>query len=184
VLEAAERRFRDSPPSIRGTFEYRSGAETITYELWVDWPAFRLSMSAAATQGATADGTHKPLVIATQDGKAFGVRDPLSSDPYVTRTFGEAPWILGPVLDLFGDSQRLTCTSGQVVGADTVLGRSSILFRCRDPERFDTWVDTRTGLVLREVLTTSTDGEPGWSGFVELQFEPLLDHSLFRPPSV
>ena len=181
-LLAADSRFHTSPPVIHGTYEYRSERETITYELWIDWPAFRFSMTARENDGPPADKIHEPFVVATLDGKRFGVRDPLADGPYVTRSFGETAWILAPLVNYFGPPIML-CTSGHVAGTDEVLGRSAILFRCTD-EPFDSWVDRQTGLVLRQVVPDPDEGEPGWQGFVRIEFDPPLDRSMFDPRSV
>jgi hypothetical protein len=177
-------RFADAPPSIHGAYEYRSQRETITFELWVDWPAFRLTMMAQENSGPTAGEASEALTIATVDGKQFGVRDPASDSTYVTRSLGEAPWVLGPILTFL--ERFPVCVSEDVIANERVLDRPTIRVRCSESEGsedYDSWVDQETGLVLRQVMLAS-DEEPGWSGFVELQFEPELDASLFNPRSV
>ena len=183
VLEAARKRFRNAPPSVHGTYEFRSEGETITYELWVDWPAFRISFTAKENEGPTAGETHEAFTIATLDGKRFGVRDPLASEPYVTRSFGEAMWILGPIHIFLGDLPPW-CGSEGIVGTEQILDRSAIQVRCSENEAFDTWIDEQTGLALRQVLEDPSREEGGWSGFVELEFDPALDETLFDPASV
>jgi hypothetical protein len=184
-LRVAFDRFYDDPPSFHGMYEYRSDGETyVTYELWVDWPAFRLSFSTTERDGPNAGETLDVLTMATPDGKRFGVRDARADEPYVTRSFGEGVWVLGPMLSFFGrDASPIGCIAGRGVGIETVLGRSAILVRCTHYEEQDTWVDRETGLILRQVMADPSE-EPDWLGFVELEFDPGLDPGLFRLDSV
>ena len=123
-----------------------------------------------------------PLIVATLDGKRFGVSDPGSDSKYVTRSFGEAPWVLGPILNLFTDVMQ--CMSEEVLGEERILGRVAIRVRCAEAldveGGFDTWVDRRTGLVLRQLLL-APDQEPRWSGFVQIEFDPEIDPRLLDP---
>jgi hypothetical protein len=111
------------------------------------------------------------------------VREPLSEEPYVTTTLGETPWILGPMIEYFGDSTT-SCASGHVLEAGEILGRPTILFRCTEFESFDTWVDGETGIVLRQEFLDPNEGEPSWAGFTEIEFNPILKRGLFDPGSV
>jgi len=43
ALRTARARISAAPPSFHGIHEYRSERETISHEVWVEWPAFRLS---------------------------------------------------------------------------------------------------------------------------------------------
>ena len=95
-LSEALKRFRNPPPSLHGTYEYRSTDSTLAYELWVDWPAFRLTLTATENAGPTAGEISDPLIIATVDGKRFGVRDPASH-----------ALIRGGSLDTWPDAQLL-----------------------------------------------------------------------------
>lgn len=182
-LRLAFNRFYDDPPSFHGTYEYRTDGQTsVRYELWVDWPAFRLTFEITEREGQDAGETSDVLTIATQDGKRFGVRDVRADEPYVTRSFGEGVWVLGPMLTFFGpDASPLGCLDGHGVGVETILGRSTIVMRCTQYEAQQAWVDQETGLILRQVMT---EGEPDWLGFVDLQFAAELDPSLFHLDSV
>ena len=184
-LRVAFGRFYDDPPSIHGTYEYRSDGETsVSYELWVDWPAFRLSFSLTELEGPHAGETLDVLTVATPDGKRFGVRDARAEAPYVTRSLGEGVWVLGPMLSFIGpEASPLWCLDGRGVGIDTVLDRSAIVMRCTEYEAHDAWVDRETGLILRQVMTDSSE-DPDWLGFVDLEFDPDLDSSLFDLDSV
>jgi hypothetical protein len=181
ALEAARVRFAATPPSVHGIYEYRSGAGTLTYELWVNWPAFRVSFTARENVGSGAEET-QAVTVATLDGKRFGVRDPLSDETYVTRSFGEAPWVIGPMVNFFGDPDP--CAKEQVLGAEEILGREAIRVHCSKFDIYDMWVDRQSGLVLRQVLRAPSDREPGWSGFVELEVDPVLKDGLFDPATV
>jgi hypothetical protein len=181
-LRIAFDRFYDDPPTFHGTYEYRTdGQPTVRYELWVDWPAFRLTFEFTEREGPDAL-ERLDVTVATQDGKRFGVRDVRADEPYVTRSFGERVWILGPMLAFFGpDTSPLGCLDGHGVGVETILGRSTIIMRCTQYQAQQAWVDQETGLILRQVMA---EGEPDWLGFVDLQFAADLDPSLFRPDSV
>jgi hypothetical protein len=181
-LASAFERFRDSPPSIHGTYEYRSERETIRYEMWVDWPAFRFEMSGEEHQGPGAGKTFEAFTVATLDGKRFGVRDPLAEGPYETTNFGEGVWVLGPILDFFGWSP-MSCVKGHAIGTEVILERTTIFFRCTKFDHYDQWIDSETGLVLRQITREPHD-EPGWLGFVDVEFEPPLEPALFDPSSV
>jgi hypothetical protein len=184
ALKVARSRFNDAPPSIRGTYEYRSERETLTYELWIDWPAFRLSLT-GEEHGEPADPEKsEPFVVATLDGERFGVRDPASDSTYVTHSFGEGQWILGPVLAFFGEEIPPWCVDESVVEVEEILGRPAIRIRCSDFEALDAWIDDQTGLLLRQEMEAPNEHEPGWSGFVRIEFDPVLDESLFDPESV
>lgn len=181
ALQAARAQFATSPPSLHGTYEYRSESATLSYELWVDWPAFRVSFTARENVGSGAEET-QPLTVATRDGKRFGVRDPLADETYVTRSLGEAPWVIGPMVNFFGDPDP--CAEETALGVERVLGRPAIRVHCSKFEIYDTWVDERSGIVLRQVLQAPSEREPGWSGFVELEIDPTLDGGMFDPSSV
>ena len=141
-------------------------------------------MTATENAGPTAGEISDPMIIATVDGKRFGVRDPATDEAGIVRSFGEAPWVLGPMLNFFGEeASTLWCVEGSAVGMEEVLQRAAILLRCTEYDAFDAWVDRETGLVLRQVPRVS-DEEPGWFGFVEIEFDPSLDPSLFDPQSV
>lgn len=184
-LSVAFARFRDHPPSIHGTFEYRSEGETyFTYELWVDLPAFRLSLSIREREGPDAGETLQAITVATQDGKRFAVRDAPAKERYITRSFGEGVWVLGPMLEFLApETSPLLCLDGHGIGTESVLGRSAIVMRCTEYEAHDAWVYRETGLILRQVMADSSE-EPDWLGFAELEFEPDLDPGLFVPESV
>lgn len=150
--------------------------------MWVDWPAFRFEMSGEEHDGPDDGEMFEGITVATIDGKRFGVRDPLADAPYVTRDFGEGVWILGPVLDFFGWSP-MTCVEGRPIRSEVILERTTILFRCTRFDRYDQWIDSETGLVLRQITREPND-EPGWLGFVDLEFDPPLEAALFDPSSV
>lgn len=142
-------------------------------------------MTATENAGPTAGEVSEPLIIATVDGKRFGVRDPATDEQYITRSFGEAPRLLGPMLTFLDEDVLISywCVEGTSVGIEEILERSAIRVRCTEHEAFDAWVDRETGLVLRQIPRAS-DEEPGWLGFVGIQFDPALDPSLFDPRSV
>jgi hypothetical protein len=181
ALEAARAEFASSPPSLHGTYEYRSERETLTYELWIDWPAFRVYFTAKESAAPDSEPV-QPLILATPDGKRFGVRDPLSGETYVTRSLGEAPWVIGPIVNFFGDPDP--CARERVVGTEQILERTAIRVHCSKFETYDTWIDRESGLVLRQILWAPSEQEPGWSGFVELEWNPPLDRGLFDPGAV
>jgi hypothetical protein len=116
----------------------------------------------------------RSLTVATLDGKQFGVRDPLSAEAYVTRSFDEAPWVIGPIVNFFGDLNP--CAAETIVGIDRILNRPAIRIHCSKFEIYDTWVDQQSGLLLRQVIQAPSDREPGWSGFIELRSIPLWTH--------
>jgi hypothetical protein len=183
VLTLARGRLASGPPRFYGTYEYRSERETISYELWVDWPAFRLSLTGEENDGPPLE--RPPLIIATLDGKRFGVSDPGSNSTYMTRSFGEAPWVLGPILTFF--EQLPPCVSEDILGKQRILGRVTVRVRCSEhvdiPGGFDAWVDQESGLVLRQVLLEPGQ-EPHWSGFVQLAFDQAIDRATFDPAEV
>jgi hypothetical protein len=180
VLTVARERLVSAPPRFHGVHEYRSRRETISHEVWVEWPAFRLSLTGELNEGPVHE--RPPLIVATLDGKRFGVSDPGSNETYMTRSFGEAPWVLGPILNLFTDVMQ--CMSEEVLGEERILGRVAIRVRCTEAldvdGGFDTWVDRQTGLVLRQILL-DPDQEPRWSGFVQIEFDPDIDPRLLDP---
>jgi hypothetical protein len=183
ALTVARKRLASAPPRFHGTYEYRSERETITYELWVDWPAFRLSFTGEVNNGASQE--RPPFIIATLDGNRFGVSDPGSDSTYMTPSFGGAPWVLGPILTFF--EQLSPCMSEDILGTEHILGRLTVRVRCLDhvdiPGGFDTWVDHETGLVLRQVLL-DPEQEPHWSGFVNLDLDQTIERGMFDPAEV
>ena len=62
-------------------------------------------------------------------------------------------------------------------GGEVILERTTILFRCTRFDRYDQWIDSETGLVLRQITREPND-EPGWLGFVDLEFDPPLEAAL------
>jgi hypothetical protein len=183
ALNVARKRLASAPPRFYGTYEYRSERETIAYELWVDWPAFRLSFTGELNNGPSQE--RPPFIIATLDGKRFGVSDPGSDSTYMTRSFGEAPWVLGPVLTFF--EQLPPCMYEDILGTEHILGRLAIRVRCLEhteiPGGFEEWVDHETGLVLRQVLL-DPEQEPHWSGFVHLELDRTIERTFFDPAEV
>jgi hypothetical protein len=170
-------RFKRTPPAIHATYEARTRAEgtILRDEVWVDWPAFRLVQQVK--------GSRKRLVIATNDGKRFGYRDPASGEVGITRDFGEGAFVLLPVLQYFGEVPAF-CTSPDVMRTESILGRNSIHIGCDDTEGWDQWVDAETGLMLRRVARRPDPQGSSWAGFAKIQFDPVLDQGLFDPRSV
>lgn len=178
-LHAAKDRFLDSPPTFHGTYEYRSDVGTLRYELWVDWPAFRVAFTAGDASSGTVG---RPYVVATLDGKRFGIRDPMSRRTYMTSSLSETPWVFGPLNTFFGDPDP--CALVDAVGVDIVNGRRAIRVRCLRFDKYFMWIDRSTGLELRRVVPKPQAHAPRWSGFVHLNLGVDLDQSLFDPRRV
>jgi hypothetical protein len=179
-LEAAYARFRATPPVIHGVVETRArNGDRSHIELWVDWPAFRIEET---FEGQNVTGGE--LVIATEDGKRFGYRDPLSGDTGITRGFGEGAFVLGPVAQWFGEGGFQPCDGAESLKQDVILGRPAIHVGCSGAQGWDGWVDERTGLRLRYTVRHPDEIHEWFVGYVELGFAPVLDPSLFDPRSV
>jgi hypothetical protein len=180
ALELARDRFVETPPSLQGRYEYRSDGSTISFDVWVEWPAFRLEMSMRGEDGSDAESMD-PIVLVTLDGERFGVRDPRAGEPYVTDSLGEEAWLIGPVASYYGELDL--CASEEVERPVELFGRDALLVRCSDGG-YDTWVDRETGLVLRRLDLQPAPGQPRWSGFTEIEFDPAVSQELFEPASV
>jgi hypothetical protein len=179
-LADALARFQANPPVIHGRIETkaRNGDNSRT-EIWVDWPAFRFEET--FTGENTAGGE---LVVATEDGKLFGYHDPLSDGTGVTRGFGEGAFVLGPVMQWFGEAGVGDCTENVTLDRDVILDRPAIRVGCEDGQGWDVWIDDATGLRLRSTVRRPDRIHEFLVGYVDLEFDPSIDPSLFDPRSI
>ena len=178
-LFAAFRRFAAAPPSIHGLLASHASTagDSIRDELWVDWPSFRLV--------ERFEGGGEPLVVNSRDGKLFGYHDPLSGDTGVTRSFGEGAFVLAPILRYLMPATETvpSCGTDGTLDLESLLGRPTIHLRC-DAQGWDAWVDQATGLVLRQAQDDPGPHGYRWIGFTAIEFDPVVDPSLFDPRSI
>jgi hypothetical protein len=175
ALQRARERFSTDPPAIHGVFEIHEENEQlpIRWELWVRWPAFRVETT---FQG-------NPVVVATQDGKRFNVRD--GDHVGTTNGLGEQGAILLSPLVQFSPAgvPVFDCPSERIVGPAVILDRPTIHVDC--PENAsETWIDSASGLVLQSRSASEGPGGATSYGYSSIEFDPELDDTLFDATTV
>jgi len=175
ALSRARERFATDPPAIHGIFELReeNEPEPIRWELWVRWPAFRVE---TVFQG-------NPVVVATQDGERFNVRD--GDQVGTTKGLGEQGAIMLSPLVQFSVAgvPVFDCPSERILGLEEVVARSAIHVDCPD-ESSESWVDAVSGLVLQSRSVSDGPGGDTSYGYSSVEFDPELDDTLFDATTV
>jgi hypothetical protein len=177
TMQAALQRFGQNPPTIHGVFETRAPGEGVVLrdEVWVAWPAFRVEQRSKGGSGA--------LIVATNDGRRFGYRDPVSGEVGVSKGLGEGAFALVPMVQYLGQAPAV-CATPDIHTTESMMNRTVIHIGCADSPAWDEWIDVRTGLLLRKVVRGGEPGQADWIGYVRIEFDPQFNEGLFDPHSV
>jgi hypothetical protein len=169
-LAHARARLLTSPPTIHGVFEVENDADpALRWELWVQWPAFRMETTSAGG----------PVTIASEDGHRFMYRD---GDEVGTSTgLGEEGAILLSPLLPFADYFGPSCDE-QVLGIEERLGRQVLHVRCPE-DRSESWIDIASGLPLASLTRDSGPGGDALAGYTSIEFDADIDPALFDASS-
>jgi hypothetical protein len=174
ALTQARRRFVTDPPTFHGVYELREENEPqpLQWELWIRWPSFRVETTFSG----------EPVVITTEDGKRFGIRQ--GDQIGTSEGLGEqAAMVLSPVFAQFTGFSASPCESERILGVEEIVGRSAIHVACPE-EGSETWVDSESGLVLASFKSDTGPGGDATTGYTSIEFDPRLDHALFEASSL
>ena len=178
ILEAYNHRHL-SPTPFHGAYVVRTpdGEATVSYELWVDLPAFRVEAIVGPDQT-------DPIVILTPDGKTFSGLDPSEGTVSIGIELSEGTLYLLGVLEAISPTFP-PCFEAETIGTTELVGRPAIGIRCMEKgETSEYWFDRDTGLVLRIESPDAGPADTGFSGFTSLEVNPHLDPGIFEAESL
>jgi hypothetical protein len=178
ILEAYNHR-NLSPTPFHGAYVVRTpdGEATVSYELWVDLPAFRVEAIVGPDQT-------EPIVILTPDGKTFSGLDPSEGTVSIGIELSEGTLYLLGVLEAISPTFP-PCSEAETIGTTELVSRPAIGIRCMEKgETSEFWFDRDTGLVLRIESPDAKPGDTGFSGFTSLEIDPDLDPGIFQAASL
>jgi hypothetical protein len=175
ALKSAREHFLTDPPAIHGIFEVHEEKELqpIRWELWVRWPALRVE---TIFQG-------NPVVVATQDGERFTVRE--GDQVGTSKGLGEqGAIVLSPLVQFsLAGVPVFDCPSERILGFEVAVGRPAIHVDCPE-DASETWVDSASGLVLKSRSASDGPGGDTSYGYRSIEFDAELDDTLFDATTV